>query len=623
MSSPKPFILRATVAPLAATALRHTLQQATPFIREHDPDADVFIVQETSLGRVPAHRLHVEQFTLVVSRAFSALLLTNPSSNGTPTNNDSTDNGQIAHDQTRLASAMEAASIARNVPVHDLPTPSNEDGGFDIELIFDSGAIADFLKQLMMIIPKRNTLRTSLKRALRLVQPNQPNLQSQFTLRVIVELTKLLSTNVTDSIDIVEAEQPQQYRQNRTIVSTPSSEKQHVLQHVTQQTQSADRAKSEFLATMSHELRTPLTYILGMSATLLRWSKPGAQEAIPERQRRYLQNIHDQGEHLLELINDLLDLSQLESGRLGLELQDISLSLLIQQSLNVYRKKAQLKGVTLELDSHITAESDHLTADPRRLQQVVSNLLSNAIKFTPQSGKVTVRLSTDEHLVEIQIRDTGIGISEHHQALIFQKFKQLDSSYHRQYEGTGLGLALTKQLVDLHGGWIECDSTLGVGTVFTVKLPRHPFSRHSTVRRAKSPTAANQSLGRIVLMDDDDESGHFVSDMLTAAGYQLVWVLEGLTAIGQLEMLQPSLVIINGQLIDRSAGTPNIIRMLRQNPITKRAKIMVLVHGDRSPDQVHDGTAGADLVLCQSPQPEELLHKVGILMTVSSSKVTV
>ncbi|MEM9213071.1 MAG: hybrid sensor histidine kinase/response regulator [Cyanobacteria bacterium P01_F01_bin.150] len=597
MSRSEPFTPYATISPVSLRALQQTLQQATYFIRTQDPDTEVYIVQESSLGVEHQHHLSVEQFTLVISQCFSALLL-----------------------------------------VHE-----RSEGGDDypIELIFESEAIAHFLRQLMEIIPAENTLQTSLKQGLNLFQANHSISQSHFTLKLMNELAQLYAkagskkqsaqTRMEQRKHIVSKDTTSSSMANDSILNRsqqkqihePMDEQQQLLQQVVHQAQSADRVKSEFLAAMSHELRTPLTYILGMSATLLRWSGTGSNDTLPERQRHYLQNIHNQGEHLLELINDLLDLSQLESGHLGLELQEFSLTLLIQQSLNVYRKKSKQKGVILELDSHVTAASDRITADPHRLQQIVANLLSNAIKFTHELGKVTVRLSADKHFVEIQIHDTGIGIPDHHQALIFQKFKQLDSSYHRQYEGTGLGLALTKQLVDLHGGWIECDSTVGVGTVFTVKLPRHPFSKSSNVSFQAKRLPSSQSLGRIVLVDDNDESGHFVSDMLTSAGYQLVWILEGLTAISQLEMLQPTVVIINQHLVNNTAGSPNIIKVLRQNPMTKRIKILLLAHQSISTQISVESYTDADIVLSQPYSPEELLHKVGLLMAHISDEVSV
>lgn len=571
----------ATISPVSLKALQQTLQQATSFIRSQDPEAEVYIIQESSLGFEPTHYLSVQQFTLVVSHYFSALLL--------------------------------------------VYTPAENDQNHPIDILFDSDAIAAFLQQLMAIIPEESTLQTSLRQGLSLFETNHPDSHAKFTLQLMSELSKLYGNAIAESHQDSHSRTPHRPSMNPAsapLLSTPNAhessqnqdEQSELLQHVVHQAQSADRVKSEFLAAMSHELRTPLTYILGMSSTLLRWSGNGNRETIPERQRHYLQNIHNQGEHLLELINDLLDLSQLESGHLGLDLQEFSLTLLIQQSLNVYRKKAKQKGVTLELDSHVSSNSDRITADPHRLQQIVTNLLSNAIKFTSELGKVTVRLSADNHLVEIQVRDTGIGIPEHHQALIFQKFKQLDSSYHRQYEGTGLGLALTKQLVDLHGGRIECASTIDVGTVFTVKLPRHPFAKPPGIFPPKRVNSS-QTLGRIVLVDDNDENGHFVSDMLTAAGYQLVWILEGLTAISQLEMLQPTVVIISESLVNNTAGVPNIIRLLRQNPITKQIKILLLSYSLETPQLISHDPPGADIVLCHPLSPEELLHKVGLLMT--------
>ena len=579
MSRPEPFTSYVTISPVSLNALQQTLQQATHFIRSQDPEAEVYIVQESSLGFEHIHALSVQQFTLVMSHYFSALLL-----------------------------------------VH---VPEDGDDNYPIDLIFDTKAIANFLRQLMAIIPEENTVQTSLKQGLTLFQSNHPNGQSQFTLKLLSELAQLYAKATSKPRTVkrrVRKKSPPHSVSPSLVpisdapVESPN-EKEQLLQQVVHQVQSADRVKSEFLAAMSHELRTPLTYILGMSATLLRWSSNGAEDPIPERQRHYLQNIHNQGEHLLELINDLLDLSQLESGHLGLELQDFSLTLLVQQSLNIYRQKAKQKGVSLELDSHVASESDRITADPHRLQQIVTNLLSNAIKFTPELGKVTVRLSSDTDLVEIQVRDTGIGIPEHHQTLIFQKFKQLDSSYHRQYEGTGLGLALTKQLIDLHGGWIECDSTVDVGSVFTVKLPRHPFAKPTHGSFPSKRATSSQSLGRIVLVDDNDESGHFISDMLTAAGYQLVWILEGLTAISQLEMLHPTVVIISEHLVNNTAGAPNILRVLRQNPITKRIRILLLSYSDPPSQGYQDGQSEADIILPHPLSPEELLHKVSILMT--------
>jgi two-component system, sensor histidine kinase and response regulator len=230
--------------------------------------------------------------------------------------------------------------------------------------------------------------------------------------------------------------------------------------------QAASRAKSEFLATMSHELRTPLTSVIGMSSTLLRW--PLGE--LNQRQRQYLQTIHDSGEHLLALINDILELSHFEAGKAALNLNEFALAQLAEASLRSLGEQASRQVVNLTLDLKIPPDY-RLVADPQRVGQILWNLLSNAIKFTPEGGEAILRVWSETDWAVIQVEDTGIGIAEEHLPLIFEKFQQLDSPYHRHHGGTGLGLALTKQLVELHLGRIEIESTLGVGSIFTVWLP--------------------------------------------------------------------------------------------------------------------------------------------------------
>jgi len=232
--------------------------------------------------------------------------------------------------------------------------------------------------------------------------------------------------------------------------------------------QAASRAKSEFLATISHELRTPLTSVIGMSATLLRW--PLGE--LTQRQRQYLQTIHASGEHLLALINDILELSQLEAGKAVLNISEFSLAALAEASLRSLFEEARHQAVNLTLDLKLEP-AFCLSADPQRVGQILCNLLSNAIKFTPEGGEVILRIWSENDNAVLQVEDTGIGISEEQLPLLFEKFQQLDTPYRRRYNGTGLGLALTKQLVELHQGRIEVESTVGVGSIFTVWLPRN------------------------------------------------------------------------------------------------------------------------------------------------------
>jgi signal transduction histidine kinase len=231
--------------------------------------------------------------------------------------------------------------------------------------------------------------------------------------------------------------------------------------------EAANRLRSEFLATISHELLTPLTYVIGMSSTLLRW--PLGE--LSKRQRDYLQTIHDSGEHLLEMINDILDLSQVEAGRTVLNITDFSLVKSAQNTLDSLLEKARSEKVTLKLDLQINPTHDSFTGDSTRVEQILWNLLTNAIKFTPEGGNVTLRLWVEDETAIFQVEDTGIGIPEEQLPLLFEKFQQLDTPYRRRYEGTGVGLALTKQLVELHRGRIEVESTVGRGSIFTVWIP--------------------------------------------------------------------------------------------------------------------------------------------------------
>ena len=254
-----------------------------------------------------------------------------------------------------------------------------------------------------------------------------------------------------------------------------TQEKQTLEQRVIERTQAlhdaliaaeaASRAKSEFLATMSHELRSPLTRVIGMSATLLRLGQ------LNQRQRHYLQTIYDSGEHLLTLINDILDLSQLEAGKAVLNVSKFSLVTLAQASLRSLAETAQHQTVNLKLDLKFEPLCDRFAADRQRVQQILWNLLSNAVKFTPAGGQVILRIWMENNHAVFQVEDTGIGIPEQQLPLLFEKFQQLNSPYCRLYEGTGMGLALTKHLVELHRGRIEVESTVGVGSSFTVWLP--------------------------------------------------------------------------------------------------------------------------------------------------------
>jgi len=229
----------------------------------------------------------------------------------------------------------------------------------------------------------------------------------------------------------------------------------------------ANRVKADFLANMSHELRTPLTSIIGLSEVL----QEGTFGSLNERQQKYVSIIAQSGKHLLELINDLLDLSKIEAGRLELQFALTDLQQLCADSLATVRQQAQQKQITLNLQ--IFQPSALVILDERRIRQVLINLLSNAVKFTPPGGSVTVQSQIDSAnaTLHISVSDTGIGIADVNMDELFQPFVQLDSSHSRQYAGTGLGLALVKKIVELHNGSISLESEVDRGSCFTISLP--------------------------------------------------------------------------------------------------------------------------------------------------------
>ncbi|WP_375496002.1 ATP-binding protein [uncultured Nostoc sp.] len=228
--------------------------------------------------------------------------------------------------------------------------------------------------------------------------------------------------------------------------------------------EAANRAKSEFLATMSHELRTPLNAIMGLSQ-LLQQEIVGS---LNEKQNEYVSSIYSSGEHLLALINDILDLSKVEAGKEELLLSSLPVSDLCNYAIWTVRDRALEKG--LQLTYEIDREADICIADERRIKQMLLNLLTNAIKFTP-AGQVSLLVKKVPQGITFTVSDTGIGIDSNQFQFLFEPFKQLDSRLNRQYEGTGLGLALTRKLARLHDGDVTVTSTLGKGSQFTLFLP--------------------------------------------------------------------------------------------------------------------------------------------------------
>jgi signal transduction histidine kinase len=230
------------------------------------------------------------------------------------------------------------------------------------------------------------------------------------------------------------------------------------------QLEAASRHKSEFLANMSHELRTPLNAIIGVTDLLLE----DARDLDRADEMEPLERVRRAGHHLLALINDILDLSRIEAGHVELELDDFHLGPAIDDALLLMRERAGRCGLALE--RHVDQRVGEIRGDERKVKQVLLNLLSNAVKFTPEGGRIDVRAALVEEGVEIAVADTGIGIAPADQEAVFEEFRQVGKS-DRKAEGTGLGLALCRKFVELHGGRIWVKSEPGQGSTFTFTLP--------------------------------------------------------------------------------------------------------------------------------------------------------
>ena len=319
----------------------------------------------------------------------------------------------------------------------------------------------------------------------------------------------------------------------------------------------ANRAKDEFLANMSHELRTPLNSILGMAESLLEQRR----DPLSEYQQRSLLIIESSGHHLLELINDILDLSKIEAGKFDYYPQSVELNALCRSSLAFVKSQAAKKSITILYNNETSLP--YLLADPRRLKQILVNLLTNAVKFTPEGGQVTlqVRADVEEDLVEFSVIDNGIGITPQDLRRLFQPFVQVDSKLNRQYEGTGLGLALVQKLTDMHGGSVHVESKIDAGSRFTVRLP---WGQKMGLQQSSAGPARESLVGhaekldmpadvyadrRLVLLGEDNMASILtIGEYLKSHGYRFIDGHDGLEVIEKAEANDPDIILMDIQM---------------------------------------------------------------------------
>jgi PAS domain S-box-containing protein len=359
----------------------------------------------------------------------------------------------------------------------------------------------------------------------------------------------------------------------------------------------AARLKDEFLASMSHELRTPLNAILGMSE-VLRMSIYGD---LNESQLDALDHIETAGRHLLELINDILDLSKIEAGKLDLVTGLMEVNNICQASLLFIKQIAHKKQI--KISSVIDSSVDLLQADERRLKQILVNLLSNAVKFTPEGGQVGLEVEgdTDQGVVRFSVWDTGIGISTEDMQRLFKPFVQIDSSLSRKQGGTGLGLSLVYRLTELHGGSVTMESNVGEGSRFTVSLPWTSSSDNEAVDDRKTsislpatkPLELDQHSSALVLLAEDNETNIMsVRDFLQANGFQIIVARNGAETIERARTEKPDIILMDIQMpgMDGLEAT----RQLRTDPELARTPIIALTSLAMPGDRERCLAAGAD-----------------------------
>jgi len=393
--------------------------------------------------------------------------------------------------------------------------------------------------------------------------------------------------------------------------NTMAAQLQQTLANLTQakeEAEAANQTKSAFLAAMSHELRTPLNAILGMSEAL----QEQVFGPLNEEQLDSVSEIAVSGHHLLDLINDILDLSKIEAKTMDLTMEPVTVQSVCQASLRLVKQQAMRKEI--KVISTIDQAAPVIKADGRRLKQILVNLLSNAVKFTPVGGQVGLEVLADEaeETIHFTVWDTGVGIAADDMERLFEPFVQLDSRLSRRYEGTGLGLALVYRLVEMHGGSIVVESDVDQGSRFSVSLPwlqqADPQTTDPDIEpeatSTASPELSTPTVQPLILLAEDNEANiRTLAGYLQRKGYQLIVARNGAEAIKLALERQPHLILMDIQMPEMDGL--EAIRQLRAHPDLARTPIFALTALAMPGDRERCLTAGANDYLSK---PVKLKH---------------
>lgn len=389
---------------------------------------------------------------------------------------------------------------------------------------------------------------------------------------------------------------------------------QHDLYEAKIQAESANRAKSEFLANMSHELRTPLNAIIGFAQLL--GDQWGGK--LSEKQRQYATEISISGRHLLQLINDILDLAKVESGKMELRMSPVNVSQLLRYSLIMIKQKAITNELALDLAINDGLDSVDILADEVKLKQIVVNLLSNAAKFTPSGGKIRLEAAKDGGNLVVRVSDTGIGIDPRNCERVFEPFEQLDSSLGRSQQGTGLGLALTRELVTIHGGriWVESEGE-GKGCTFSFTIPLVQLERQKAQDRVNPANGVPGPGGSakietpratILIVEDNEANMKLANTLLRNGGYAVLQAWTGQQGILVARNYMPDLILMDLALPGMDGLTA--AGVLKRDSATSRIPIVAVTAHAMRGDEERALNAGCDAYL---PKPIDTMALYAIL----------
>ena len=434
------------------------------------------------------------------------------------------------------------------------------------------------------------TARNDAERALRAAR-------DELESRVVERTIKLIAANQKLEVEIAERSRAEQelkmsYKKLELALAEAS--------RFRAQAEAASSAKSEFLANMSHELRSPLTAVIGFSNLL------GDQlfGKLNEKQAGYVTEISEAGHHLLTLINDILDLAKVESGKIEIRLSDVDLSELLDHCWVIIREMVSKKELNFKMTVSEDLKAKTILADNVRLKQMVINLLSNAVKFTPAGGSIQLEAEILRKHILISVSDTGIGLKAEDQKRIFDAFEQLDSSLSKQEHGTGLGLALVRNLVELHGGSVSVESDgEGMGSTFRLILPHIEPGKDLDSQLTPEPldfqrnaladlSVQDKNRHKVLVVEDNESNMKVVTDLLVAFGYDVIQSFSAEEAVQRAEPEQPSLILMDISLPGMDGLTAT--KVLKNNPATAHIPVVALTAHAMKDDEARAREAGCD-----------------------------